>query len=174
MSFLEQFKKNAEIEIPSEEGTPKKRISKPNRKKIEVKSEKHKTEKSSRVLQDKVSKDKEKWFEPEGQLAVDIYQTNKELVIQSAIAGIRPEDLDISIEEDMVLIKGDREKPEEDKGKRNYFYKECYWGKFSREIILPVEVDASQAKAAMKQGILTLRIPKIEREKKKKIKVKEN
>lgn len=114
---------------------------------------------------------KEKWFTPEGQLAIDVYQTERELIIQSAIAGIKPEDLDISIEGDKVTIKGKREKPTE-KEERNYFYQECYWGPFSREIILPVEVDPSRAEASFEEGVLTIRIPKIEREKKRKIEVK--
>lgn len=146
--------------------------SKPKIKKVEVKLEKQEKEKSSQVLEDKVSKNKEKLFEPEGQLSVDIYQTDKELIIQSAIAGVKPEDFDISIEEDIVLIKGNREELKECQEERNYFYQECYWGRFSREIILPVEVDASKAKAIIKEGILILRIPKIEREKKRKIVVK--
>ena len=113
-----------------------------------------------------------KLFESEGQLAIDIYQTEKELVIQSAIAGIKLKDLDISIEKDKLSIKGKREKLLEN-GKINYFYQECYWGPFSREIILPVEVDPSKAEASFKEGILSIRMPKIEREKKKKIEVKE-
>jgi len=120
----------------------------------------------------KTEKPEEKWFKSEGQLAIDVYQTEKELLIQSTIAGIRPEDLDIFIEGDKVSIKGKREKPIEE-GERNYFYQECYWGAFSREIILPVEVDPSRAEASFKEGILTIRIPKIEREKKRKIAVKE-
>jgi len=120
----------------------------------------------------KIEKPEEKWFEPEGQLAIDVYQTEKELVIQSAIAGIKLEDLDISIKGDKVTIKGKREKPIE-QGESNYFYQECYWGPFSREIILPVEVDPSRAEAMLKEGILTIRMPKIEREKKRKIEVKE-
>ena len=114
---------------------------------------------------------KEKWFEPEGQLAIDVYQTNEELIIQSAIAGVKPDSLDISIEGDMVLIKGRREKPNEEAGK-SYFYQECYWGPFSRQIILSVEVDPSRAEADLKEGILTIKMPKIEREKKRKISVK--
>lgn len=109
---------------------------------------------------------------PEGQLTIDVYQTDGEIVIQSAIAGIEPEDLDISIENDMVTIRGNREKVFE-KEEKNYFYQECYWGRFSREIILPAETDNSRAKAEMKNGILTIRIPKTEREKKKKIVVRE-
>ena len=118
----------------------------------------------------KVVKDKEKWFEPEGQLAIDIYQTENELVIRSAIAGVKPEFLDISFERDIIIIRGKREKPSEEKG--DYFSQECYWGPFSREIILPVEVDPNLAEATMKEGILTIRLPKIEREKKRVIKVR--
>ena len=117
-------------------------------------------------------KSKKRWFEQEGQLAIDVYQTEKELIIQSAIAGVKPEDLDIFIEGDKVTIKGKREKPT-GKEETNYFYQECYWGPFSREIILPVEVDPSRVKAIFNSGILTISIPKIEREKKRKIEVKE-
>ena len=108
----------------------------------------------------------------EGQLAVDVYQTDSELVIQSTIAGVKTENLDISIEADTVLIRGNRNEPPE-QGEKNYFYQECYWGPFSRQIILPEETDPSRAEAVMKEGILTIRIPKIEREKKRKITVKE-
>lgn len=111
-----------------------------------------------------------KWFEPEGQLVVDVYQTETELVVQSAIAGIETDDLDVSVENDIITIKGARKKPPDKQ--RSYFYQECYWGPFSRKIILPVEVDPNRVKAVMKTGILTLRFPKIEREKRKKIKLK--
>lgn len=109
----------------------------------------------------------------EGQLSIDVFQTDEELIIQSAIAGVKPEDLDISIESDTISIKGSRNRPGQFSGKRNYFYQECYWGPFSRKIITPVEIDASRAKAVMKKGILTLRMPKIDREKKRKITVNE-
>ena len=118
----------------------------------------------------KATDGKEKWFEPEGELAIDVYQTETDLVIQSAIAGVRPEFLDISIERDIITIKGVREKPFEESG--DYFTQECYWGPFSREVILPVEVDPDRAEATMREGILTIRIPKILREKKRIIKVK--
>ena len=111
------------------------------------------------------------WFEPEGELAVDVYQTDNEIVIQSTIAGVKPEDLDISIENDTVIISGERKNIIEDKGK-NYFYQECFWGAFSREIILPEEIDGGRAEAIMKDGVFTLRIPKIERQKIKKVKVR--
>ncbi|MCJ7786646.1 Hsp20/alpha crystallin family protein [Patescibacteria group bacterium] len=108
----------------------------------------------------------------EGHWAVDVNQTDAELVIQSTIAGVKTENLDISIEADTVLIRGNRNEPPE-QGEKNYFYQECYWGPFSRQIILPEETDPSRAEAVMKEGILTIRIPKIEREKKRKITVKE-
>ena len=103
----------------------------------------------------------------EGQLAIDVYQTEGDLVVQSAIAGVRPENLDIVLEKDILSIKGLREKPFNEEG--DYFSQECYWGPFSREIILPAEVDPNQAKAQMKEGVLTIRIPKILREKKRKV-----
>ena len=110
---------------------------------------------------------KKEWFAQEGQLVVDVYQTEKNLVIQSVIAGVRIEDLDIFIENDMVIIKGKREKPEEI-GERNYFCQECYWGPFSRKIILSEEVDPGRVEATMKNGILTLKFPKIQRDKEEK------
>lgn len=115
----------------------------------------------------------ERLFEKEGQLAIDVFETETDLLIKSAIAGVKPENLDISIEGDRLIIKGEREEPAKSEEKRNYFYQECYWGQFSREIILPVEVDPSRAEASMKEGILTIKMPKIEREKKRKIVIKE-
>lgn len=110
--------------------------------------------------------------QPEGQLAIDVYETNGNLVVQSTIAGIKSEDLDITIENDLVTIRGKRNQPTEAEN-RNYFYQECYWGSFSRQVILPEEVDGSKAEAKMKDGVLTLTIPKIQRKKKKKIIVKQ-
>jgi len=120
---------------------------------------------------EKEKEEKEKWpsfsGEAEGQLAIDVYQTESDLVVQSAIAGVRPENLDIALEKDILTIKGLREKPFNEEG--DYFSQECYWGPFSREIILPAEVDPNQATAKMKEGVLTIRIPKILREKKRKV-----
>lgn len=112
----------------------------------------------------------EEWLEPKGELAIDVYQTESEIVIQSAIAGVKPENLDIAIERDILTIKGNREKPFEESG--DYFTQECYWGSFSREVVMPVEVDPERVEATMKDGILTIRIPKLLREKLRKIRVK--
>ena len=109
--------------------------------------------------------------EAEGQLTVDVYQTPTEIIIQSTIAGVDPEELDIAITAESVTIRGKREKMEE-VADEDYFFQECYWGRFARQIILPQEIDADQAAASMKNGVLTIRLPKLNREKTKKLKVK--
>lgn len=107
----------------------------------------------------------------EGQLTIDVYQTDSDIVIKSTIAGVNPEDIDISITNDMVTIKGKRIKDQQITTE-NYYYQELYWGSFSRSVILPVEVDADRAKAGIKNGILTIKLPKSEKVKTKKITVK--
>ncbi|MBL7053387.1 MAG: Hsp20/alpha crystallin family protein [Candidatus Portnoybacteria bacterium] len=117
-------------------------------------------------------KKQEEWLtESEGQLTIDVYQTPTEIVIKSTIAGVKPEDIDISMTNDMITIKGNRRKDEEVK-EEDYYYQECYWGPFSRSVILPVDVEVDNADANMKNGILTLRLPKIEKIKTKKIMIK--
>ena len=106
----------------------------------------------------------------EGQLTIDVYQTPSDIVIKSTVAGVKPEDIDISITNDMVTVRG-RRKKEEEISTEDYYYQELYWGTFSRSIILPLEVDADRAKADIKNGILTIRLPKSEKIKTKKIKV---
>ena len=107
----------------------------------------------------------------EGQLTIDVYQTDQDIVIKSTIAGVKPEDIDISINNDMVTIRGKRTKDEQINAE-DYYYQELYWGAFSRSVILPVEVDADRAKATIKNGILTIKLPKSEKIKTKKISVK--
>ena len=128
--------------------------------------------KKSKADKAEVEEGQKEWLEPEGQLAIDVYQTDSYIVIQAPIAGIKKEDLDISIENDVVTIKGKREEPLETDEKK-YFCQECYWGPFSREVILPDEGDPSRAEAAMKEGVLTLKIPRIQREKIKRVRIKE-
>lgn len=129
---------------------------------------------SSATMEEKAKQPKKKddWLaESEGQLTIDVYQTLNDIVIKSTIAGVRPEDIDVAITNDMVTIKGKRQKDEDAKAE-DYYYQECYWGTFSRSVILPVEIDADAAQAGMKNGILTIRLPKIEKTKTKKLKVK--
>jgi len=107
----------------------------------------------------------------DGQLTIDVYQTDTDIVIKSTIAGVKPEDLDVSINNDMVSIKGER-KNEEVVEHGNYYYQECYWGSFSRSVLLPVDVIPEKADAALKNGILTIRLPKADTTKTKKIQVR--
>lgn len=109
--------------------------------------------------------------ETEGQLTVDVYQTPDEIVIRSIVAGVRPDDLDISISRDMVTVRGSREEHKE-VSDDNYFHKELYWGSFSRTVLLPAEVEVEEASAQEKHGLLTIRLPKIDKEKQTKLKVK--
>ena len=95
----------------------------------------------------------------EGILTLDIFQKENEIVIKSAIAGVKGKDLDISITKDSVTVKGARNEEQNEKG-RNYLYQELHWGEFSRKVILPEEVNADQAKAILKNGILTITLPK--------------
>jgi len=104
----------------------------------------------------------ENWLEEQdfsGQLAVDVYQTKDDIVIKSTIAGVKPEDIDISINNDMITVRGKREKDHE-VIEDDYFYRECYWGGFSRSVILPCEVKTDKIKASMKNGVLTVVLPK--------------
>ncbi|HOX21414.1 MAG TPA: Hsp20/alpha crystallin family protein [Candidatus Paceibacterota bacterium] len=123
-------------------------------------------------VQDSASKEKEEgWLESEGQLTIDVYQTPQEIIIKSAVAGVKPEDIDISIVNDMITIKGQRSQEETVKSD-DYFYQECYWGRFSRSVILPVEIDSDRVSASLKNGILTVKMPKLDKAKIKKVKIK--
>jgi len=107
----------------------------------------------------------------EGQLSVDVFQTKDSLIIKSTIAGVKPEDIDIAIDNDMITIRGSR-KYEEEVKEDDYFYQECYWGSFSRSIVLPMEVKGDEAEAALKNGVLTITLPKMKKNKSVAIKVK--
>jgi len=107
----------------------------------------------------------------EGALTIDVYQTDNDIVIVSTIAGVTAKDLDVSITNDMVTISGERKNPTTIK-QDNYFYQECYWGPFSRSVILPIDVDAEKSTAELKDGVLKITLPKSEKVKIKKIPVK--
>lgn len=109
--------------------------------------------------------------EKDGELTVDVYQTNDMIVIKAMIAGVRPEDLDIAITRDVVTIKGSRE---EEKIARDddYFIRELYWGSFSRSISLPEEIDVDESEAIEKHGLLILKLPKLDKKRQSKLKVK--
>ncbi len=155
MSFFQKLKKNIVVEKPEEESKKeKKTLSTANKK----------------IFQKGTKEAREKWFESEGKLAIDLYKVGSSLVIQSTIAGVKPEDLEITIQGGIVNIKGVRIKQNEEPDKF-YFSQECYWGPFSKQIVLPEEVDPTRIEASLKEGILTIRIPRIEKEKKRKVKI---
>lgn len=110
-------------------------------------------------------------FDQDGELVVDVYETGAEFVVSTAIAGIQIKDLDISLEKDMMVIKGNRCDPNDNPDKK-YFYQECYWGPFSRKIVLPENIDIDKADAQMDKGVLTIKIPKNEDSGKGKLGVK--
>ena len=129
------------------------------------------------VLQDEFLNDEEEtqdWLadeeQVEGQLAVDVYQTKENVVIKAPIAGVDPKNLEVAIAEDVVTIRGERVE-EAVSDRENYYVQECYWGAFSRSIILPTSVNADKAEASLKNGVLTISIPKVVQDKVKKIKV---
>ncbi len=109
--------------------------------------------------------------EREGQLAIDVFQTPDALVVESPIAGVNSDDLDINITSESVTIRGRRDHRTDIKD-ADYFYQECYWGRFSRSIILPQEIDPDKAEAGIKNGVLTIILPKIKKQKTKKLKVR--
>lgn len=117
------------------------------------------------------AKDEEWMNDYEGALNIDMYQTKDNVIIKSTIAGVRPDDIDITVANDMVTIKGSRSR-EEKIVQDDYFYQECYWGSFSRSVIVPIDIDSEQIEADLKDGILTVIIPKAAKAKTKKVKVK--
>ncbi len=114
------------------------------------------------------------WIEEEAEeaeLAVDLYQTPTEIVVQTMVAGVRPEDLEISVLRDVLTISGKREESRII-DEENYFAKELYWGKFTRTISLPQEVEPEEVEATEKHGLLTIKLQKVDKDKKNNVKVK--
>src|SRR3989338_4438516 len=107
----------------------------------------------------------------EGELTVDVFQTPDEIVIQSTVAGVKPDELDVTITQDMVTLKGKRQRSNE-VSEKDFYYKELYWGTFSRSILLPQEVDADAAQATLKNGLITIKLPKLDKQKTQKLRVK--
>ena len=112
------------------------------------------------------------WIEEEeGQLTVDVLQTPNEIIIQSIVAGVKPENIDIDITREMITIRGERERSHK-VDNDNYFYQELYWGGFSRSILLPEEIDTEGAEAKIEDGLLTIHLPKLDKHRASKLKVK--
>jgi HSP20 family protein len=118
--------------------------------------------------EDETSEDFE---EGEGQLAIDVYQTGSDIIIEAPVAGVGIDDLDLEISPESVAIRGKRE--QRDKiADNDYLYQECYWGKFSRSIILPQEINPDHTTATFKNGVLRITLPKVNKQKMKKVKVR--
>lgn len=114
------------------------------------------------------------WIEEENdeaELSVDVYQTASDIVVQTMVAGVRPEDLDINVARDMITIRGKREE-NRNVDEDNYFIKELYWGKFSRTISLPQEVEPEEVEATERHGLLTVKVKKVDKEKKSTVRVR--
>lgn len=109
----------------------------------------------------------------EGELPVDMYQTNDAIIIKALVAGVSPNDLDISITRDMVTIRGVREEYQETNDD-NYYHRELFWGSFSRTLLLPEEVVIDEAEAQERHGLLEIRLPKLDKHRSTQLKVKSN
>lgn len=113
----------------------------------------------------KVKDESEDWLKDyEGQLAIDVYQTTDNVVIKAPIAGVKPENLDVSVTDGVLTVKGER-RQEETVKENNYFAQECYWGSFARQFTLPAGIDNEKTSASLKNGVLTITIPKEEKTK---------
>jgi len=106
----------------------------------------------------------------EGELAVDVFQKPNEIVVKAMVAGVKPEDLDVALTREMVTIKGRRER-EKHGAADEYAYRELYWGTFARSLVLPEEVDVDTAEANVQNGLLIIRLPKIDKRRTQKLKI---
>lgn len=115
--------------------------------------------------------EKEHFDEGDGQLSVDVINNPEEIVIKAMVAGVKPQDLDIQISRDMITIHGTREESDE-VIEEDYYHRELYWGSFSRNIILPEEIDVEMADAKERHGLLEIHLPKLDKNRKAKLNVK--
>lgn len=114
------------------------------------------------------------WIEEEGaegELTVDVFETPTHIVVKTIVAGVKKENLEIALSRDMVTIKGKREMEDEVED-QDYFHQELYWGTFARTILLPQEVDIEKAEATENQGLLTIKLPKIDKGRQTKLRIK--
>lgn len=116
----------------------------------------------------------DEWDEEEaavpGQLAVDVYETKEKLVVKARTAGVNKSDLDVSISDNTLSIRGTLSAGNEDEVE-NYFVQECYWGEFSRSIALPIAVREEEIEAVLKDGVLTISFTKVKQDTVKKIEI---
>jgi HSP20 family protein len=118
-----------------------------------------------------MSDDEEVEVEETGELAIDVYQNANEVVVQAMIAGVKPENININIARQSITIEGRRERQSETSGD-GYVKRELYWGSFARTIDLPSEVEPDSAEAFEKHGLLTIKIPRIDKDRIQKVKIR--
>ena len=139
-----------------------------------MKAEDEEDYRETKKISVKSDKKDNNWIEEENEeaeLTVDVYQTPNDIIVQTMVAGVKPEDLELTIARDMITIRGKREESRTI-SEENFFTKELYWGSFSRTILLPAEIDPEEAEATEKHGLLTVKLPKIDKDKKTSVKVK--
>jgi HSP20 family protein len=120
-----------------------------------------------------VAEEADEWDDAEpvaGQLAVDVYETKEKLVVKGRVAGVNKGDLDVSISDNTLTIRGTLSAGNEE-GVENYFLQECYWGEFSRSLVLPVPVKEDEIEALLKDGVLTISFSKLKQDTVKKIEI---
>ena len=128
--------------------------------------------KSNPEVRDGNSPKESKWEEEvEAELTIDVYQTPSDIIVQTMVAGVQPDNLSLTITRDMITIRGKREE-NQSIDRNNYFVQELYWGSFSRTISLPEEVDPEEAEAIEKHGLLIIRLPKLDKNRETKLKIK--
>ena len=124
------------------------------------------------IIKDGSEPRESKWEEEiDAELTVDLYQTPSDIIVQTMVAGVQPDNLSITITRDMITIRGKREENQSIE-KDNYFVQELYWGSFSRTISLPEEVDPEEAEAIEKHGLLIIKLPKLDKNRETKLKIK--
>lgn len=133
----------------------------------------HGSERHARITPKTAAPREDEWKAEEeaGELAVDVYQTPDAIVVKALVAGVQPQTIDISLTREMLTISGVRS-DEREVEEENYFQRELYWGSFSRTILLPEEIDVDRAEASEKHGILMIRLPKINKKRETKLKVR--
>ncbi len=169
-SFLQRL--TGSFKDEEEEAVEIEKMSQVNRKsfsKLNTKDEDEEDDYDDRDAE--IESDEDILITVEGQLGIDLFETPVEVIVKTMIPGVRKEDIDISLSRDMLTIRGER-KDEKTIADDDYHYKELYWGTFSRTVKLPHEVDIDRAEATESQGMLTLRLPRVDRGRQAKLKVK--
>jgi len=146
-------------------------MEKEEKKDIFVELAKVKSQPAPLKITDKNPSENNSADEGEGTLTVDVYQDGDFIVVESTVAGVDDDDIEVNITTESVTIRGTRERKKEIEEK-DYFYQELFWGTFSRSIILPNEVDPEESVATLKNGILTIKMPRLNRQKTRRLKVK--